>query len=337
VTTVPYKAATIIDVAREAGVSPRTVSRVVNGNDYVRQETYDRVQDVISRLGYRPSRAARSLVYDRSMIIGLAIPEVKNPYFAEVIGGVEYVAQEHGYNVLLFNAQNLAERERDIFRILEENRADGLIFNTPRLPVAELKELLQRQKAAVLIGHDPIDHSAGIVNIDILSAMNQATDHMLQAGRRNLAYVKPPNDSIYPHRQRFQGFLAALKRHQIEYNQDHIVECQPEWESSYHAIREFLQTHPEVNGLICYHDLMAFGAIEACDALGLAVPDQVAVIGFDDITFSGLNRLSLTTFKIPRFEVGVQAARMLFDRMQGLTDPGTIIIDTEFVRRNSTP
>jgi LacI family transcriptional regulator len=164
-----------------------------------------------------------------------------------------------------------------------------------------------------------------------------AVDHLIHAGRRKLAYLKPPNDSIFPHHQRYQGFVAALRHHQIDLNSEYIVECQPEWESSYYAVRKFLSRHPEIEGVICYHDMMAFGAIEACDALGLSIPDQVAVIGFDDITFSSLKRLSLTTFKIPRFEVGVQAARMLFKRMQGITEPSDITIRTEFVQRNSTP
>ncbi len=332
----PYKAATIIDVAREAGVSPRTVSRVVNGNDYVRQETLERVREVIDRLGYHPNRAARSLVYDRSMIIGLAIPEVSNPYFSEVIAGVEHIAQECGHNVLLFNSHGLPEREREIFRILEEHRVDGLIFNTPNMPDDELKALLARQKAAVVIGHDPIGDLAGTVNIEIVEAMKTAVAHMLELGRRKLAYVKPPNNSSYPIRQRYRGYLAALDAYQLEYRPEHIIECQGDWQSTCEATRDLLSAHPDIDGIICFHDLMAFGAIEACDALGLRVPEQIAVIGFDDITFASMGRLSLTTFKIPRFEVGVQAARMLFDRMEGVLEPDEITIQTEFIKRGST-
>ena len=327
---------TIIDVAREAGVSPRTVSRVMNGNDYVRQATFERVQEVINRFGYRPNRAARSLVYDRSQIVGLVIPDVRNPYFAEVIAGVEQVAQEHDHHVMLFITHSDISLEREFLHILEEHGADGIIINAPKLPGEELQTLLQRQKAAVVIGHDPIGNLAGFVNVNVEAAMHQAVRHMVETGRQHIAYIKPPDDTVYPHRYRYQGFIAAHRELQFELNPAYVVACTPGWEYSFQATRSLLTAHPEIDAIIGYHDLMAFGAIEACDALGRSIPDDISVVGFDDIGFSGLGRLSLTTFKIPRFEVGVQAAQMLFNRMQDVNEPAQLMLETEFIQRNST-
>ncbi len=330
------RAPTIVDVAREAGVSPKTVSRVVNGNDYVSAQTRERVQAAIDRLHFRMNRAASSLASDRSAIIGLAIPDVSNPYYAEVVSGVQQVAQEQNYSVLLFNTNNNHERELSALRILEEHRADGIIYNTPSISDDELKQRLQRQRAAVLIGHDAVGELAGIVNIDTYEAAVQAVDHLIETGRRRIAYVSYPKPS-YPHRDRLRGVIDGMNAHQRPLDPDYVLDCTNNLQVDQGLIRALLTDHPEIDGIICYNDLLALTAIEACNSLGIAIPGDVAIIGFDDILFSSLKRISLTTFRIPRFEVGVRAAKMLFGRIAGHNDPAQIILKTTLIQRGSTP
>ncbi len=330
------RAPTIVDVAREAGVSPKTVSRVVNGNDYVSVETRERVQAAIDRLHFRMNRAASSLASNRSAILGLVIPDVSNPYYAEVVSGVQQVAQEQNYSVLLFNTSNDRERELSALQILEEHRADGIIYNTPSISEAELKQRLQRQRAAVLIGHDTVGELAGIVNIATYEAAVQAVDHLVRAGRQHIAYISYPK-STYPHRDRLRGVLDGMSAHQRTLDPDYTIECTNNVQVDQGLIRAFLIDHPEVDGIICYNDLLALAAIEACDSLGIAIPDDVAITGFDDISFSSLRRIALTTFHIPRYEVGVSAAKMLFNRIAGRYDPARIVLQTTFIQRGTTP
>lgn len=328
---------TMDDVAREAGVSAKTVSRVINGNDYFSEDTRIRVQNAIEKLNYRPNRSARSLVSNRNTVIGLALPDIAHAYFAEVVAGIERVAQERGYNVLLINTRTEPDRERDAFRLLEEYRVDGLIFNTPTLPNDELVALLRRQKASVVIGHDALGDVCGLVNVDVRSAMIEAVEVLVQAGRSNIAYVKVTPDDRYPTRERLRGYHEAVAALQLPANDDYIVDTAGDFDQTGKTVEALLRSHPEINAIICYNDATALNVIEACDHLGVNIPGDVAIVGFDDIPYSKLHRISLTTFAIPRFELGVAAAKMLFDRMTGTTDSHEIIFRPTFVQRNSTP
>src|SRR5258708_16508947 len=182
---------TIVDVAGEAEVAPKTVARVIRGDDYVSKETIERVQEVIGRLGYRPNRAARSLVSRRTGVIGVVIPDINNPFFSEVVRGIEDTAIERDYNVLLFSTAAHPERERAAYNYLEENSVDGIIVDLPLLPIDELNSLLHRQKVAVLIDHRLIEGAAGVVHIDFYDAAIQAVNCLVRAARRNHAHIIP--------------------------------------------------------------------------------------------------------------------------------------------------
>lgn len=340
-TTLPsqkvMKAATLADVAKLAGVSAKTVSRVINANDYVSEETRARVESAIEKLGYSPNRAARSLASNSNTVIGLVLPDISNAYFSEVIAGVECVAQEHQYSVLLLNSGSEPERERDAFRILEEHRVDGLILNTPVLQENELRTLVQRQRAMVMIGHDPIGDHAGIVNVDVRSAMAEAVEYLVKSGRRNIAYVKPNPDNRFPHRERLVGLQDAARRFQLDVSPILIDQAGRSFEGTSANVISVLSNQPEINAIICYNDETAFAVLDACDRQGLRVPDDVSIIGFDDVMYSRLQRISLTTFHIPRYDVGVTAGKMLFDRMAGNLDSQEVLLRPTFIKRLSTP
>lgn len=329
-------APTIIDVAREAGVSPKTVSRVVNGNDYVSAETRQRVQEAIDSLNFRMNQAARSLASDRSATLGLVIPDVSNPYYGAVVSGVEQVANQQAYSVLLFNTNNNPDRELKALQILEEHRADGIIYNTPSISDAELRLRLQRQRAAVIIGHDPVDGLAATINTDSYTACVSAIDHLVRVNRRRIAFLTLPG-STYPLRERLRGFFDGMQAHGIIPRPDAIVTCADGVAGAFEATCALLTAHPETDAIIAYNDLLAYQVLDACDALGIRIPEQVAVVGFDDIAFSSMGRISLTTFRIPRVEVGIRAAEMLFRRMAGDETPAHTLIPMTFVQRGSTP
>ncbi|MBX3080826.1 MAG: LacI family DNA-binding transcriptional regulator [Anaerolineae bacterium] len=327
---------TIIDVAREANVSPKTVSRVMRGDGYVSEQTRQKIQSVIKRLGYRPNRAAQSLVSDRSGVIGVVIPDINNPFFPEVVRAIEDTALERDYNVLLFSTEARLDRERAAYQFLEDNRADGIISYFPFLPDSELATILSRQKATILVDHVPFEAATGIIRVDFYDAAVQAVNALVAAGRRNLCYFSP-TESYYTFTERIRGIEDATALANISILPEHFWACGGSIEDRFQVARAKLLENPDIDGMICFNDVTAIAAMEACDDLHIPIPEQVAIIGFDDIQLSGLSRISLTTLRVPKAEIGVKAVQMLFDHMDGVDSPREIIMKTELIQRRSSP
>lgn len=332
------RSVTLADVARAAGVSAKTVSRVINHNDYVSAETREQIERAIEALGYRPNRMARSLASNRSFIIGLTVPDVTNPFFPEIMRGAERVAQEHGYNLLAYNTDLNPQRERDGLALLEETRVDGVIICTVSLSDDDLNAVLQRHRAAVVINRLMPDGPAGIVRVDYFSAMQQIVQFVLDSGRRRIGYLDVLRSAYsYSSKERYRGFHTAMEANQLPANPHYIRRCIASVESSRQVASELLSDHPEIDALVCYNDIIAGGALEACTQMGIAVPDQVAVTGFDDIMFSSVFKVALTTMHVPKFELGERAAQMLFRRIDGDLSEPEVVLDATLVIRQSAP
>lgn len=327
---------TIVDIAREANVSPKTVSRVIRGDDYVCQETQQRVQSVIDRLGYLPNRAARSLASNHSGMVGVVIPNINNPFFSEVVRDIEDTAIQRDYNVLLFSTDAHLERERVAYRYLEENGVDGIIIDLPLIPVAELETVLRRQKVAILIDHPLVKGATGVVRIDFYDAAIQAVNYLVAVGRCNLGYLSPTSQYC-TFTERIRGIFDATTQLNISIPPHCFGECDATLEDSFRSARVFLQQNPQIDGLICFNDVIGIGALEACDDLGIEVPDQVAIIGFDDINLAGLNRISLTTMHVAKLDIGIQATTMVLNQLDNTEGPTEIVMKTELIQRRTTP
>lgn len=326
---------TIVDIAREARVSAKTVSRVIRGDDYVSKETLERVQEVIDRLGYRPNRAARSLASNRSGVIGVVIPNINNPFFSEVVRGIEDTAIQQDYNVLLFSTDAHLERERAAYRYLEENGVDGIIIDLPLIPAEELETFLRRQKVAILIDQPLVAGAAGVVRIDLYNAIAKAVDHLVTAGCRHLGYLSAIGHH-YTFTERMRGIRDATARLGLPVPPGRLSQCDATLEDSFRAARALLIQNPEMDGLICFNDVIGIGALEACDDLGIKVPDQVAIIGFDDISLAGLTRIGLTTLRVPKLQIGIQAMQMLLNCVHGVEGPLDVVMNTELIQRRTT-
>lgn len=327
---------TIEDVAHKAGVSAMTISRVLNDKKEISPATRQRVLAAIKELNYRPSRVARSLVTNQTFTIGLVVPDITNPFFAQIVRGAEDVAWETDYNILLCNTVEDRARERAALQLLEETQADGLIVCGARLPDDVLLPLLERHQAVVSLNR-PIPHKlAGNVRIDDMEGGRQAANHLLAAGRQVIAFLAGPLDS-FSSRARAQGIMAALEATGRTVNLDLQVDCLPTWEGGYTTAFELLAIHPEIDGLICFNDLMAIGAFQACTELGKRLPHELAIVGFDDIELSRMAAISLTTLRIPKYEVGAKLMRLLLDRIQGRFEPNEVVIQPELIVRASAP
>jgi len=328
---------TMSDVAREAGVSLMTVSRVLNSKGEVSSETRQRVLDVIARLDYRPSGVARSLVTQRTSTIGLVVPDNANPFFSEVARGVEHAAYAQGYNVFLCNTDADLQRERAVLHSLEEKRVDGVVLCSSRLEDDELRTVITRHPAMVLVNRRLEGESVAAVLVDNERGGRMATEHFLHTGRRRVGFLTGPTASRSG-RQRVTGYLAAFAAADLPYSSAWMCPCAPTVEGGRQASRELLAAHPGLTALLCYNDLVAVGALQACVELHCAVPDQLAIIGFDDIPLAALVTPPLTTCHVPRYELGCEAMRLLLDRINASPGPhGEAVLQPELIVRASAP
>ena len=332
--------ATVADIAREAGVSMMTVSRVINNKGDVSAATRQRVQEVVERLDYRPSGIARSLATQHTGTIGLVVPDVSNPFFADVVRGVEHVAYTGGYNVFLCNTEEDPQRELTILQSLEEKRVDGVVLVT-RLEAHQLRTALERQPAVVLINQRQAKRrrmpAAVAVLLDDVGAGRAVTQHLLGRGHRAIGYLAGPATS-YSGSERAKGYLMALEAAGIRPNPNWSRHCLPTVQGGHEAARELMLSYPDLTALYCYNDLVAVGALQACAELGRAVPGDLAVAGSDDIPLAALVTPPLTTCRAPRYELGGQAVRLLINQILGCPDEcKEIILPLELVIRDSAP
>lgn len=329
------------DVARQAGVSLMTVSRVVNNKDDVSADTRQHVQTTIKQLGYRPSDVARGLVTKRTGAIGLVVPDVSNPYFSEVVRGAEHVAYAKNYSVLLCNTEEDTRRELAVLQSLEEKCVDGVVLCSSRLTEDELEEAISRHPAAVLVNRrlEFTDErgGVGVVTLDDIAGGQMATQHLLERGHRAIGFLAGPPTS-HSGQGRMEGYRTAMTAAGAAPFSQWVKHCAPTVEGGRVSTRELLGDNPELTALFCFNDLVAIGALQTCVDLGLVVPDDVAIVGFDDIPLAALVTPALTTCRTSRYELGTQAMELLLERIDGCTEEcKEIVLPTELIVRNSAP
>lgn len=326
----------IADVAREAGVSRQTVSRALNNKGEISTATRQRVLAVIDQLDYRPSTIARGLATRHTRTIGLVVPDIANPFFADIGRGADDAAHEAGYSLLLCNAVEDPEREADLLRTLEQRAVDGVVLCSSRLPEPALAALMQRHNAAVLINRSLAGSSH--VRVDDAYGATLAVRHLLNSGRRCIGLLAGPQMSHSGH-ERARGYTGALTAAGQQPDPALQARCDsPDVDGGYRAARTLLAARPDVDGLICYNDLVATGALRACAELGWRVPEDVALTGADDILLASLVTPALTTLRVDRQALGAAAVHLLLDQLHGAADAGqTQVFQPELIIRASAP
>lgn len=332
---------TMFDVAREAGVSVMTVSRVINNKGEISAETRQHVQAVISKLGYRPSGIARSLATQETRTIGLVLPDVTNPFFADITRGAERLAYSEGYHVFLCNADEDPSRELAVIHSLEEKRVDGLILCSSRLSEESLLHLLARQRAVVLINRslrefDKVHSFNSIINDDTYSGY-LATRHLIMSGHKEVGFLAGPPTS-FSGAGKLKGYQNALEEAGIEPISGWVRHCLPSVDGGYDAALHLLLQQPQLNALYCFNDLVAVGAMKACGELNRRIPEQIAIVGHDDIPLAALVSPALTTCRVSRHELGARAIGALLECLRGCPSGcQQIILQPELIIRQSAP
>ncbi len=327
---------TIADVAKKAGVSTMTVSRAMNNKGEITEATRQKVLQAAADLAYRPSRIARSLVTRKTMQIGLVVPDITNPFFSQIALGAQNAAWEAGYNLLLLNTMENLERETAILNLLEESQVDGVILCSPRLPEAHLESQLAKQAATVLINRPLAGKVAGLIHIADEAGAAQAVTHLISGGRRRIALLSGPPRS-FSGQNRQKGYVRALEQAGLPVDPALQLPCNPTAEGGLTAGATLLKEHPAIDALFCYNDLVAVGALQACAAQGRRVPQDVAVVGVDDIPVASLITPRLTTLNTPKYEIGATAVELLLQRLRGQIEESEKFFEQQLVVRQSAP
>lgn len=327
---------TIADVAREAGVSLMTVSRAVNNKGGLSDETRERILRIVDRLGYRPNIIARGLVTKRTGTLGLVVPDNTNPFFSEIARGVEHAAYAEGYNVFLCNTEEDKDRELAVLQSLSEKLVDGVILCSSRLPDDDLEEALKFYEASVLVNRILPNNNITMLYIDDINGGQIAVNHLINSGHQAIGFLAGPISS-FSGRQRAIGYKNALEAARLPYKEERVKHCSPMVETGQEAARILLTDNPEITALFCYNDLVAVGALKACVDLGNKVPNDIAIVGYDDIMLSSLITPQLTTCRVPRYELGVHAALMLLEQVNGKIAGNRKIVEPELIIRTSAP
>lgn len=328
---------TMADVARESGVSLMTVSRVINGKVDVSEDTRQRVLEVIDRLDYRPSGIARSLATRRTGTLGLVVPDISNPFFADVARGVATEAYREDYDVFLSSSEEDGQRELDLLHSLEEKRVDGLILCSSRLADDVLAATLANYPSAVLVNRRSRQPEVGTVLADDETGARLLTGHLLSSGHHNIGFLAGPPMS-HSGSARLRGYQAALAGAGLGCAEALITSCPPTVNGGLAAALALLAAQPQLSALLCYNDLVAVGALQACVRQGRRVPDDLAITGFDDIPLAALVTPPLTTCSVPRYELGVRATQLLLTQIDGRVGQCCeVVVPVEMIVRASAP
>lgn len=326
----------ISDVAKKAGVSISTVSRVLNNTaGYpVKQETRERVLEAVRELGFRPNDLARGLLLKKSRIIGLVIPDVSNPYYSELSLGMEATALEYGYSVIFCNTSRKAEKLEHYVDVLLQKRADGIIFaggGTDFAPVSQ--PLLDYNVEVAVIGRHNLPFPS--VQIDNIAAARDATSHLVELGHRSIAFISGPLN-LTSVQDRLAGYRTGLQQGGVDRDDRLVREGDFQSEGGYSAALSLLQGEPRPTAIFAANDRMAIGVMAAAADLGLKVPDDLSVVGFDDIIMASYTRPTLTTVAIPGYEVGASAMRLMVSLLAGEVCSQVTWLPTNLVVRDSS-
>src|SRR5215210_4209409 len=317
--------ATLADIAASAGVTPMTVSRVVNGNGYVSAETRERVLSAVSALNYRRNSLARGLKRQRTDTIGLVLGDIANPFAAELARAVREVMTGRGYNVFICVSEHSAREDIAAFESLADHRVDGVIVATRanKLGNDRLAEMIEGGIPIVLIGRDFHHPNADLIAADNLRGGYDATAHLISLGHKNIGFIGVTPTSGVGLR-RYHGYLEAMREHGLKVDERVIVgraDDGDQWPGystesmGYEGMKKLLSLRKRPTAVFARNDFTAVGAMSAVKEAGLKIPDDIAIVGYDDVPLAAHTTPPLTTVRQPTREQGKTAAEFLLRRM----------------------
>ncbi len=328
---------TIKDIARIAKVSITTVSRVINNKPDVSADTREKIHKIINDYGYNPNGIARGLVLRKTYTIGLIIPDISNPFFPDMAKGVEKYSRDKGYSVIFCNTNNDKDEESKAIELLNAKQVDGLLVSLSIKNKIELKKLEEINFPVVQIDRSIPGVSYPMVLIDNLLSAYTATNHLIKLNHLKIAHITG-DLGTKSGQDRLKGFKKALNDGGVELESEWIIEGDYSKKSGYVQMKKLLIHKKRPTAIFVANDLMAVGAYEAMFDMGLKIPEDISIIGHDDIELTSFIRPTLTTMSQPKYSIGQTAAEMLITNIENnsFDNNNDIILQTELITRNST-
>jgi len=329
---------TIKDIARKLHISVSTVSRALRNLPDVNPETKKAVQELAKKLNYEPNYIAQSLINRKTRIIGVIVPVIASPVFGRILAGMNDSAQQHNYQLMICQSNENAELEACLIRQLASFKIDGLLISVSGQTKGEQCFEILKRKEVPMILFDRVISEMDVTKIivDGFHSSFLAVEHLIKSGRRCIAHLSgPPHLSISI--GRLNGYLAALNKHRIAVNEKLIIPCQNFEQDAAAAIRKLFSQKPYPDAIFTINDASAVTVIQFLNKKGIRIPEEVAVIGFNDDPFCEIVVPSLTTVRLPCYEIGKRAVEMLIERINDHTiAPETVTLNSKLIIRNSS-
>lgn len=324
--------ATIVDVAKVAGVTPTTVSRVINNRGYISEKTKIKVFEAMKELNYQPNEIARSLTKKKTNTIGVIVPHISHPYFSKLISNLENQASKKGYKIILCNSKEEAEKEQEYLDMFKSNRVAGIVLCSGNVDASEIN-----------VGDTPIvllekNFEEGYFGIqcDNYQGGKLATEHLIECGCKSLLHFSGVIGEDMPADNRERAFIETCEKNSIQH---FVKKCDLSIYNDmnyYNYIKETLINLPKIDGIFASSDLIAAQVIQVCNELNIRIPQDVKLVGFDDVEISKLTTPTITTIRQPIKEMAKLAVELIDSKYNGIEIEKQIIVPTELVIRNST-
>lgn len=328
--------ANIKEVAKKANTSITTVSRVINNNGYVKDQTRKRVLEAIKDLKYDPNLLARGLVTKKTQTFGLVIPDITNPFFAAIAKEIENSANNFGYSVFLCNTDGNLKKEKQYINAFIQRGVDGIIYATSSIGIDNIKKIKKRGMPIVVLDRQIENLHIDTVSINNFQGAFMATEYLIKLGRRNIAFIGGPIDIVIS-KQRKLGYMKALEQYRIEPNEDMVYDGHFKMESGIDGIKYFCNKKVKIDALFAANDLTAIGALNYLMQQGKRVPNDISIVGFDNIMLSSMITPKLTTINQPVSQMSEIAIELLIDQIsKKKINPREIMLTPEIIIREST-
>lgn len=303
-------------VAERAGVSVNTASRAINNKLDINEETKKRVLKVAQELGYVRNATAVALRTKKTGTIGVVIADNRNPFYAEVLNGIEEAAREKNYHIILVNTQRDYQKEEEAINLLLAKRVDGLLIAPVQDRDDDIRKLIMANFPFVIVGRDFENIEMDAVYNDEIKGGFLVTEYLFTKGHKRIAFI---NGFLHksPAQGRLEGYKKALKKYGIPLDDALVSVGDIDVENGYERTKQMMKENLDFTAIFAYNDMMAFGAMQAIKEKGLRIPEDIGLVGYDDISFSSLMNPSLTTIRLKKQDLGIESVELLLSRING--------------------
>jgi len=326
---------TLKDIGKEVGVSATTVSRALNNKPDISYQVKQKIKEVAERLGYSPNALARSLKAKKTSSIGVLIADIADPFFAPIVKGIENTARQMGYSIILCDTGEEYEQEKLALQMMLEKRVDGLLITPSQTEYGDILELKRKKVPFVLLGrHFDLVESDYVITDEIKGAFS-ATDYLIKKGHKKILFMNGPN-YISSAKERLVGYKRALQEHAVLFDKSLVKEGALKMEDGYRIMKQILCSETKFTAVFAYCDFVVLGIMQALEEAKLKIPEDIAIVGYDDVVFAGFLQVPLTTVHIPKYELGKEAMKLLKKKIdEEILEPQAVILETKLVIRKS--